>query len=141
MTRNFSFWVWAFFACALTVLVLALVPSPPKVFTTGWDKSNHLLAFAVMAWLGCKAFPQRVIFTLLGLLAYGALIEILQSFTPTRSAEWLDLLADGLGILLGWGAMRLQVWIASMPSSLHDHQKTTPHDPQVEHQQTKGRAL
>src|SRR5665811_2129310 len=112
MVPRFSIWLWAFFTCALAVLVLALMPAPPPVITTGWDKSNHLLAFAVMAWLGCKAFPQRLANTLLALLAYGALIEILQSFTPTRSAEWLDLLADCLGIVVGWGVVRLQGWIA-----------------------------
>jgi VanZ family protein len=90
------------------VLVLALMPAPPPMITTGWDKSNHLLAFAVLAWLGCKAVPQRVSTMLFGLLAYGALIEILQSFTPTRSAEWLDLLADCFGILLGWVLVWLQ---------------------------------
>jgi len=113
MDLKFSIWRWAFFTCALAVLVLALIPSPPPMITTGWDKSNHLLAFAVMAWLGCKAFPQRVAYTLLALLAYGALIEILQSFTPTRSAEWLDLFADSLGIVVGWGVVRLRGWIAS----------------------------
>lgn len=106
--QRFSLWLWAFVICALVVLVLALLPSPPPGLTTGWDKSNHLLAFAVLAWLGCKAFPQRVAVALLGLLAYGALIEILQSFTPTRSAEWLDLLADSLGILVGWGVAWLK---------------------------------
>ncbi len=82
-------------------MALALMPSPPPMITTGWDKSNHLLAFAAMAWLGCKVFPQRLAILLPGLLAYGALIEILQSFTPTRSVEWFDLFADCLGILLG----------------------------------------
>lgn len=85
----------------LGVVVLALVPAPPKELTTGWDKSNHLLAFAVMAWLGCKAFPNRLVYVMFGLLANGAVIEVLQSFTPTRFADWLDLLADGLGIVLG----------------------------------------
>ena len=82
------------------------------MITSGWDKSNHFLAFAVMAWLGCKAFPQRVATILLSLLAYGALIEILQSFTPTRSAEWLDLFADSLGILVGWALIRMHGWIS-----------------------------
>lgn len=100
-------WTLAFGACALAVLTLSLMPAPPPALGTGWDKSNHLLAFATLTWLALHAFPQRLRSLLLGLLAYGALIEILQSFTPTRSAEWLDLLADCVGILLGWGAARL----------------------------------
>ena len=44
---------------------------------------------------------------LAGLLAYGALIEVLQSFTPNRSADWRDLVADAVGLALGWGAGRL----------------------------------
>jgi len=87
-------------------LVLALVPSPPPMVTTGWDKSNHLLAFAVLTCLGCKAFPQRLAIVVPALLAYGALIEIMQSLTKSRSAEWLDLFADSLGILLGWMLIR-----------------------------------
>ncbi len=102
MMQRFSIWTCAFVVCALAVLVLALMSAPPPVITTGWDKSNHLLAFAVMTWLGCKAFPQRVMPLLLSLLAYGAVIEILQSYTPNRSAEWVDLLADCFGIVLGW---------------------------------------
>ena len=104
--RRFPIWPWAFFACAVSVLALALMPAPPPMMTTGWDKSNHLLAFGVMTWLGCKALPRHLTVVLPGLLAYGALIEIMQYFTPTRSAEWLDLFADSLGILLGWMMIR-----------------------------------
>ena len=42
-----------------------------------------------------------------GTLAYGSMIEVLQSFTPDRMAEWADLLADALGLAVGWGVMRL----------------------------------
>jgi VanZ family protein len=113
MAQSLSFRIglWAFLACVLAVLMLALVPAPPPMLTTGWDKSNHLLAFVVMTWLGSKVFPQRLATLLLSLLVYGALIEILQSFTATRSAEWLDLFADALGILLGWALIRLQGWL------------------------------
>ena len=44
---------------------------------------------------------------LVGLLAYGGLIEILQSFTSDRMAEWADLLADGLGMVVGVALRRL----------------------------------
>lgn len=103
-----ALWVWAFGSVALVVLVLALMPPVPHMPTTGWDKANHLLAFAVLAWLGCHAYPQRLVTVLSGLLAYGALIEILQSFTAYRSADWHDLLADGMGLVLGWRLTRMQ---------------------------------
>ncbi len=109
MSMRFSVWRWAFIACVFSVLVLALAPSSPRMITTGWDKSNHLLAFAVLTCLGCKAFPKRLAIVVPALLAYGALIEIMQSFTKSRSAEWLDLLADMLGILMGWIMIRFFV--------------------------------
>ncbi|MFZ4481047.1 MAG: VanZ family protein [Rhodoferax sp.] len=102
MRLKFSAWQWAFVACALAVLMLALIPSPPRMLSTGWDKSNHMLAFASLGALGLLAFPQRLTAVVLCVLCYGALIEVLQSFTPNRSAEWLDLLADAAGIVLGW---------------------------------------
>lgn len=100
-------WRWAFWVCALAVLVLSLMPIVPHMPSTGWDKSNHLLAFAVLAVLGLWAYPGRMALLLLCLLAYGGLIEVLQSLTPDRFAEWADLLADALGLLLGAGLASL----------------------------------
>ena len=87
----------------LVVLVLSLVPPSPSLPSTGWDKSNHLLGFVVLAMLGHAGWPRRRWTMLLGLLAYGGLIEVLQSFTSARFAEFGDLIADGLGLLLGEG--------------------------------------
>ena len=90
----------------LTVLLcviawLALTPVPPRQADLGWDKLNHLSAFgtlAVVAVLGrCGPYGRIAA----GLLAYGGLIELLQTFVPNRSGEWADLLADGVGIALG----------------------------------------
>lgn len=44
------------------------------------------------------------------MLAYGIAIELVQSFEPTRSAEFKDLLVDVVGILLGLGLYR---WVVS----------------------------
>jgi VanZ family protein len=96
-------WRLAFGLCVLVVLVLALLPKDMAMPSTGWDKSNHLLAFSVMALLGLRAYPGLTIGVLAGLLAYGALIEVLQSFTPNRSADWQDIAADSVGLVLGWG--------------------------------------
>ena len=109
-------WRLAFAACLLAVLVLSLVPPSTPMPTTGWDKTNHLLAFSVMAALGCQAFRSRALRVLLGLLGYGVLIEVLQSLTPYRFAEWTDLLADALGLALGWLLLRIAGWLSSPPS-------------------------
>lgn len=88
----------------VAVLYLALSPAPPEAASTGWDKANHLLAFASLAWcarLGFGAGLERLTVMALALLGLGAGIEVLQAFEPTRSAEWADLLADAAGIGLG----------------------------------------
>lgn len=83
------------------VTVLALSPAPPKSVDIGGDKINHLLAFATLATVAALAWARAWPPVALALLMYGGLIELLQSFTPTRKAEWADLLADATGIGLG----------------------------------------
>ncbi len=100
-------WRLAFLLSLAGVLVLSLAPATPASLTTGWDKTNHLLGFAVLGLLGLWSYPGRTVTVLLGLLAYGGLIEVLQSLTPYRLAEWADLLADALGLLLGAVLARL----------------------------------
>lgn len=89
----------------LALLVLSVAPSSitSALPSTGWDKGNHVLGFAVLGLLGQRAWPGRTAIVLTGLLAYGGLIELLQSFTPDRVAEAADLLADWVGLLLGAG--------------------------------------
>lgn len=83
------------------VTCLALTPSPPAQLSLGWDKLNHAAAFAALASVAYLGFARNWVMVGVVLLGYGGLIELLQSFTPTRSAEWGDLLADGVGIALG----------------------------------------
>ena len=92
-----------FFASVVAVLVMSLAPTGVQLPTTGWDKTNHLAGFATLAILGSWAYGNRTATVMAALLAFGALIEVLQSFTSYRTAEWGDLLADALGIAIGWG--------------------------------------
>ncbi len=98
---------WLFAATAVFVMVLSLLPLGPEAPSLGWDKANHMAAFALLALLGCRAYPSHTGAVLVGLLAYGGLIEVLQSFTGYRRAEWADLLADALGLAPGWLLARL----------------------------------
>jgi len=97
---------WRVLLMLLIVVVsyLALAPKPPTGVDLGWDKLNHMMAFTALAFAASLGYPapMRVrVLSLAGLLAFGGLIEILQLYVPGRSAEWGDLLADAIGIVLG----------------------------------------
>jgi len=84
---------------------LAFMPQPPGV--PGGDKLHHLLGFAALTLVGALGFEPRwrtLLVVACALLLYGAFIELVQSQLPWRSAEWADLLADGLGVMLGASA-------------------------------------
>ena len=106
-------WRWALLLLAGMITVLALMPAPPQQANLGWDKLNHLAAFAALALcavFGWRSSPaSRRIVVLLGLLAFGGAIELVQLQVPNRSGEWSDLGADALGI--GLGALLAWLWL------------------------------
>jgi VanZ family protein len=89
----------AFWLCAAAVLYLALTPAPP-VTLSDWDKVNHAFAFAVLGTLGWTAWSARPRTLGACLFVYGCAIEVLQSFTPTRTGDWHDVVADVVGLVL-----------------------------------------
>jgi VanZ family protein len=101
-SRRVWFVTLALLLCAISYL--ALSPRPPAGLSTGWDKSNHALAFASLAFCGhwclSKAWARWLYLPLL-LIAYGGAIELLQMNVASRSAEWGDLLADSVGVAIG----------------------------------------
>jgi len=86
------------------ILVLALVPLPKMVATELLsDKIIHLIVFAgLMLWFAAL-YPKKQLWVLFaGLLAYGVIMETLQAQVPNRYAEFADLVADCIGLGLGW---------------------------------------
>jgi len=77
-------------------LVMASLPKPPQLPGEPSDKIQHIMAFATLAALGAAAYPRTSLVRLLiGLAAFGALVEIIQLIPPLhRDAQLTDLLAD-----------------------------------------------
>ncbi|WP_266364570.1 VanZ family protein [Tellurirhabdus rosea] len=66
------------------------------------DKVMHFAIFALWAFLWRKASPLTNATLLLIGVAYGLLIEVYQLVMPiNRAFEWLDLLADTVGVIGG----------------------------------------
>ncbi len=98
---NKKYYKIAFFITVFAILVLALVPSTGGI-DTGWDKANHFIAFFTLSLLLNRASSttHARIRNVLSLVAFGALIEILQSFTSYRDPDYHDVIADSIGILV-----------------------------------------
>lgn len=83
---------------------MAFIPNTqiPDAFNF-WDKAQHALAFAVLTITGNLAYPKLTKALYAGLIAYGAAIEVFQStLTSTRFGEVSDLLADSVGVAIGF---------------------------------------
>jgi len=100
----------------LAGLLMALRPLAPNTSPENWfrhsDKLVHLSFFALAWWLGVKAGLRPGWRLGLGLLLYGGGMELAQAlFSAGRGAELKDVVADGIGLLLGaaltrWAARR-----------------------------------
>ncbi|MFA7553255.1 MAG: VanZ family protein [Spongiibacteraceae bacterium] len=90
-----------FIVTFVAVTVLALMPSDQVVVTTGWDKTNHSLAFFTLLFLLDHGFPTVNLWQrkCLLLVAYGFSIEVLQAMLPGREPSLLDVFADCVGLL------------------------------------------
>lgn len=70
----------------------------------GIDKVLHLCIFAMLGFCFMAAFPRiKFIYFIQIMLIYGMLTEILQDeMLWGRSLEFLDLVADIIGVLIGY---------------------------------------
>lgn len=87
------------------------------------DKLAHFVIFLVLTvWFSGQYSLRSWWRMALGLLIFGVAIELCQRLTSSRSAEWLDLVADVFGIAVGlaiaragaggW-SLRMEHWLLS----------------------------
>ena len=77
-----------------------------------WDKLLHLLVYYIFAVFGYRAIRAGRGYWLvcLGIIAYGGVLELAQSYTPGRYMSAEDMLANTLGVLLGAAIVKRREW-------------------------------
>ena len=109
-------WMWT--AAERGVDVQILLPAKSNHVVADWisrqvlgtaahgDKVSHFAAYAALSLVTVVAFGRHrqsaagVLFLLLG---FGGALELLQAAGGVRTGDWLDLLANTLGIMAGGG--------------------------------------
>jgi hypothetical protein len=110
------FWRIVAWVLVLVTVVLSLLPQPPTLpDILGWDKALHALAYLVLMWWFRSVYGSHWRWPLF-LLGLGIGLEVLQGLSGIRTADFQDVIADGLGILTGAALARTPldralVWI------------------------------
>jgi len=105
-------WRWQMGSVFLLLAVLAATLMPVVWFWSGkvellvWiasiDKWLHGVTFLVLTvWFAGQYRPLSYWRVVVGLLAFGLIIEVCQRMVSYRTADWFDVAADAAGITIG----------------------------------------
>lgn len=100
-------WLAVGWAMVAAVLVLSLVPLSVDL-SEGKDKVSHFVAYgSLMFWFGLL-YPgwRRETIVAIGFVAMGVIVEFLQGMTGYRSFDVNDMVANAIGVAMGWVALR-----------------------------------
>jgi VanZ family protein len=94
---------YSFFICLIAIEYLATTTQEIQVVVNSWDKANHFIAFMmlyILLSLGYKHIDLFFKVTILFLFAIE--IEVVQYFIPGREFSLLDIVADMIGVGIGY---------------------------------------
>lgn len=100
----------------LTVLFLSIItylslkPQGPQSPISHADKIYHCIAYAGLTLPLALKRPSFWIVGAMGLILFGGAIELIQPYTG-RSADWLDFIANGLGVVIAVAASYLKRYV------------------------------
>ncbi|GHA06912.1 hypothetical protein GCM10008090_15750 [Arenicella chitinivorans] len=96
----------------VVITVLSLTPLPQLPEMPGTDKLHHFIAYAALMFPVAFAQLRHRVWLALGFFVWSGSIELIQPMV-NRYGEWLDLAANGLGLLLGYLiAVLMRRWLA-----------------------------
>ena len=100
------FWLALGWGLVAAIVWLSLTPSPPKVDFEQSDKVGHFLAYGTLMFWFSQLYVTRKtrLACATGFAAMGVALEFIQGWTGYRDFELYDMLANGIGVALGWAA-------------------------------------
>ena len=100
-------WGWA-----AAIVWLSLTPAPPKLDFEHGDKLGHFLAYGALMFWFCLLYLKtgtRILYAA-GFIAMGIGLEFIQGWLVYRTYDPFDMLANTIGVALGWvAAMFLRI--------------------------------
>lgn len=95
-----TYWVLItlFILCSITALSLSPLPQLPEI--PGTDKTHHFIVYAALMFPAAFKKTRHWLLLAIIFVLYSGLIELIQPYV-NRYGEWLDLLANTVGVAIG----------------------------------------
>jgi VanZ family protein len=102
---------WLIISAIILVLItiLSLTPMPHLPSVPGSDKTHHFIAYAGLFFPVALAKPKHWLLIGLLFIFWSGAIELIQP-SVNRYAEWLDLIANSIGVMCGF----LLAWVINI---------------------------
>ena len=95
-----NYWVFLTLLMLTAITLLSLWPLKQLPAVPGTDKTHHLIAYALLMLPVALRRPDYWIGYGLLFIAYSGVIELIQPLVH-RYGEWMDLLANAIGVICG----------------------------------------
>lgn len=97
-------WIALGMMIVAAIWTLSLIPNPPQIGVEGEDKAGHFVAYGILMlwWSQILIRSRDRLIIAAAFVAMGIVIEFLQGWTGWRTFEVADMVADAIGVGLGW---------------------------------------
>jgi len=93
-------------AVTLTITVLSLIKlGVQPISFTYLDKVEHAIAYTTLSFFWLLTFgltKKKILLVILICVIFGAFIEVLQKTTSYRTFDYVDMIANTIGVLIGY---------------------------------------
>ena len=95
-------WLIIGWMLVFSVIALSVLPGAADLRMNLSDKTGHTIAYLVLTiWFAGVYNKSRYPWIVIGLIALGGVLELMQGQFFNRSAEFADLVANCIGIIVG----------------------------------------
>lgn len=98
-------WLSLGWALVAAIVWLSLTPAPVRIDVAQGDKLGHLAGYGTLMFWFCQLYARRDVRAAYagGFALLGVALEFAQGALGYRTFEGFDMLANALGVALGWG--------------------------------------
>jgi len=110
-----KYWLHITLILLVSIATLSLWPVASLPSVPGTDKTHHFIAYAALMLPTALRQPKHCLIITIAFLAFSGAIELIQPYV-NRYGEWLDMAANGFGLICGFILAKIIVFFASRKS-------------------------